>query len=82
MRQIGRCRICNEGGDLYAHHYSYKPERTILICKECHQEIHRGSLYKLDPTKVGNAAIKYAEGLISGEIDPQDLINSTWGDEK
>ena len=44
-----RCRACGKILDLnqcIEHHLSYKRNKTITVCRSCHQKIHRGKLLK------------------------------------
>jgi hypothetical protein len=36
-----RCSICGKDQGLLLHHISYVPEKTIVVCKSCHWNIHR-----------------------------------------
>lgn len=40
-----QCLLCGQKGNLEEHHISESPERTIDVCKECHQKIHHTSQY-------------------------------------
>jgi len=34
------CPVCGDVKDLEPHHWSYEPEITIDICRDCHKFIH------------------------------------------
>lgn len=70
----GYCKLCDGGGRLVKHHYSYNPEKTILVCNNCHERIHKGDLRRLDPTVNGNRAIKWTEGVESGWYELSEII--------
>lgn len=36
------CPACGEFTDLDVHHWSYKPEVTVRLCRDCHDYIHAG----------------------------------------
>lgn len=40
-KQKNICPKCRENRILIRHHISYHPERTIMICRQCHDKIHR-----------------------------------------
>jgi len=40
-----QCLLCGQKGNLEEHHISDNPEKTIDVCKECHQKIHHTSQY-------------------------------------
>jgi len=50
-----KCKICGKEGVLVTqtHHISYKPEKTIEVCKGCHWRIHfqKGFHNELKPSK-------------------------------
>lgn len=73
----GHCSVCRQPARI-EHHLSYTPEKTILVCEDCHDRIHRGDLWRLDPTKVGNRAIANHETMREEGID---AILTDWGDD-
>jgi integrase/recombinase XerD len=40
-----QCLLCGQKGNLQEHHISNKPEKTIDVCSQCHQDIHRTDQY-------------------------------------
>ena len=36
----GKCSICGDTINLQAHHLSYQPEIFVILCRDCHEEIH------------------------------------------
>lgn len=45
MEQSKKCALCNKfltyfPEDTIVHHVSYKPEKTIVVCRSCHSKIH------------------------------------------
>lgn len=47
------CTLCGEWSETcHNHHTSYEPERTRVVCSECHYRIHNEEGYfdRLDPT--------------------------------
>lgn len=36
------CPCCDEFTDLDQHHWSYKPEVTVRLCRDCHDYVHAG----------------------------------------
>ena len=50
----GECSLCKSNINLQVHHLSYKPEIFVILCKKCHERIHKhttGSVQK--STKYG-----------------------------
>ena len=50
----GKCRVCHsESKNCHNHHTSYDPEKTIVVCAECHWKIHNKDGYhdRLDPVR-------------------------------
>lgn len=46
----GCCEICEAREKRIEHHISYEPEKTILICKSCHNKIHTNDDFRPDLT--------------------------------
>jgi|GEM_PF-512374 len=40
-----QCLLCGQKGNLEEHHITYQPERTVDVCKKCHQQIHHSDKY-------------------------------------
>ena len=46
-RDGGRCRVCNAGNDLVAHHRTYAramaeaPDDLTTLCRRCHDAVHK-----------------------------------------
>lgn len=71
-----RCSVCRQPA-LTEHHLGYNPEKMILVCEDCHDRIHHGDLWRLDPTKDGNCASSSHEKLRTESID---AILTNYGD--
>lgn len=41
-----QCLLCGQKGNLEEHHISDSPEKTIDVCKKCHQKIHHTSQFE------------------------------------
>jgi len=37
----GECSLCKSKINLQVHHLSYNPEIFIILCKKCHEKLHR-----------------------------------------
>ena len=35
------CSICGSDKNLIYHHLSYEPEIVVIVCRKCHQAMHR-----------------------------------------
>jgi hypothetical protein len=38
---LWRCEKCGTKYNLQRHHISYNPPNVIILCKECHKEVHK-----------------------------------------
>jgi len=48
----GVCDVCHKNKLVIRHHISYKPNKTIFVCFDCHANIHsRGKYPGLKPKK-------------------------------
>ena len=49
-----KCIVCKKSKVLILHHLSYRPCKTIYVCRSCHQKIHLTNKYpefkNKDPT--------------------------------
>ena len=37
----GECSLCKSRTNLQVHHLSYNPEIFVILCKKCHEKLHR-----------------------------------------
>jgi len=42
------CELCNSSRLIEEHHISYYPERTMALCKECHDLVHNQDGFRDD----------------------------------
>jgi len=40
-RKYGKCPLCEQRSNLDFHHWTYRPERGVYLCRPCHNYIHR-----------------------------------------
>jgi hypothetical protein len=65
------------------HHVSYKPERVVLVCGRCHQEIHKHRDYGGDMVYdhlLPDVGRQEWEAEV-GDMDRPDLEQITWTDD-
>jgi len=46
---MSECELCSATANIDEHHISYEPEKTILLCRSCHQEVHGAESHPLQP---------------------------------
>lgn len=43
------CTLCDSTSNIDNHHTSYEPEETVMLCRSCHQEVHKADSHELKP---------------------------------
>lgn len=44
------CIECGSVENLDEHHTSYEPEKTVILCRACHQSVHGADSHRLKPS--------------------------------
>jgi hypothetical protein len=46
---MSECYECGSETALEEHHTSYDPERTVMLCRTCHRQVHGNGDHRLEP---------------------------------
>ena len=79
-RYKARCRGCWKQKRCLLHHVSYKPERTVPVCHDCHRRLHSAGdfLSHLEP----EMSRREGERVIDGELKKgvKQTVNDAFDD--
>ena len=72
-----RCQLCNQGGELHAHHRTYVrlgyelPMDLTVLCSTCHEVFHDERKHRLDGEQIAEDKRRLAESV---GLEPDDPI--------
>ena len=73
------CIICRQGCFI-GHHVCYDPEISVPICDNCHQKIHHGEYFYLDPTRMARNRHHELMSVSSDNYGGARLVNTATGE--
>jgi hypothetical protein len=75
------CTLCGDDGDLDEHHTSYEPEETVMLCRSCHQTVHKADSHELQPDDSSSkTTIEVAERVRDALREERLPHENTYGD--